>query len=104
MCQATGNQHVNDNMPDKAVFIIIGTVYRRKGGPGESVHVILSAADDDSAVRKTLDALAREGYAEADLDQIGTFDAVPIDEPHATAFQDALEGEIAIIEMGKRSD
>lgn len=85
---------------ERLVYIIVGTVYRQASGPGEAVHVLLSAADDDSAVRTTLDALAREGFAEADLDQIGTFTEAPDDEPHASAYQDALEGEIAIVELG----
>ena len=56
---------MNDNERDAAgddersVYIIIGRVYRQASGPGEEVHVLLTAPDDDSAVRMTLDALAR---------------------------------------------
>ena len=35
--------------------------------------------------------------SEADLDQIGTLTDVPSEEPHASAYQGALEGEVAII-------
>ncbi|TGT11514.1 transcriptional regulator, partial [Mesorhizobium sp. M8A.F.Ca.ET.213.01.1.1] len=52
---------------------------------------------DDSAVRKALDSLAAEGYAEAELDQIGDMDGAPDDEPHLSAYQGALEGEVSII-------
>ncbi len=90
----------NDNTTDRPVYIIIGKGYRKKGGTSEGIHVLLTAADDDSAVRRTLDALAQEGFAEADLDQIGTFTDAPDEEPHASAYQDALEGEIAIITVG----
>ncbi len=41
--------------------------------------------------------MAEEGFLEADLDQIGTLNEAPIDEPHASAYQGALEGEVAII-------
>ncbi|TIX71720.1 MAG: transcriptional regulator, partial [Mesorhizobium sp.] len=38
-----------------------------------------------------------EGYAEAELDQIGDMDGAPDDEPHLSAYQGALEGEVSII-------
>ena len=34
---------------------------------------------------------------EADLDQIGMITGAPDEEPHASAYQGALEGEVAII-------
>lgn len=79
------------------VFIIIGRVTKRRGGRKSEVHVMLKAPDDDYAVRETLNALSREGYAEAELDQIGVLDGVPADEPHASAYQGVLDGEVAII-------
>ena len=98
----------NDNTPlapdedDEAmpVSVIIGSVTRRKGGPEEEVHIFVRAADDDSAVRLALDALTREGYAEAQFTQIGTLEGMPDEEPHATAWQDAMDGEIAIVSLG----
>jgi hypothetical protein len=87
---------MNDNEP-KPVTIITGRVFRRKGGPSEGVHIFLVAPDDDSAVRTALDALAKEGYAEAELDRIGDMDGPPDEEPHASAYQGALEGEVSIV-------
>jgi hypothetical protein len=87
---------MNDNEA-RAVTIITGRVWKRKGGTPEGVHVMLVAPDDDSAVRMALDALTREGYAEAELDQIGDLDGVPDDEPHLSAYQGALEGEVSIV-------
>lgn len=78
-------------------MIIVGRVWRKKGGESEGAHVMLVAPDDDSAVRMALEALAREGYAEAELDQIGEMDAAPDDEPHLSAYQGALEGEVSIV-------
>lgn len=80
-----------------SVFIIIGRVSKRRGGQKSEVHVMLKAPDDDYAVRETLNALSREGYAEAELDQIGVLDGVPAEEPHASAYQGVLDGEVAII-------
>lgn len=84
---------------DPTIFIIVGRVWR-DADDKESVpvHVLLQAPDDDSAVREALNALAAEGFAEADLDQIGTLDGAPDEEPHASAYQGALEGEVAIVQ------
>ena len=90
----------NDNKTlgdEPMVFIIIGKAYERDGDEGIDIHVMLRAPDDDSAVREALNALSEEGFLEADLDQIGTLNDVPDEEPHASAYRGALEGEVAII-------
>ena len=91
----------NDNLNDHPmVFIIIGKAYTDDDDEGVDIHVMLKAADDDSAVREALNALADEGFAEADLDQIGSLTAIPTDEPHASAYKGVLTGEVAIIRFG----
>ncbi|OLP43300.1 transcriptional regulator [Rhizobium oryziradicis] len=88
----------NDNTSeDPMVFIIIAKAYEEAGSDGIDLHILLCAPDDDSAVRSALNALSEEGFLEADLDQIGMVTEVPVDEPHASAYQGALEGEVAII-------
>lgn len=87
---------MNDN-EERPVTIITGRVWRKKGGKAEGVHVMLVAPDDDTAVRSALEALAKEGYAEAELDQIGDMQGEPDDEPHISAYQGALEGEVSIV-------
>jgi hypothetical protein len=88
----------NDNSLDgPMIFIIIGKAYESKGGEGIELHIMLQAPDDDSAVREALNALTEEGFIEADLDQIGVLQEEPPEEPHASAYQGALEGEVAII-------
>lgn len=84
----------NDNRP---VTVITGRVWERKGGDSLGVHVMLVAPDDDTAVRSALEALAREGYVEAELDKIGDMDGVPDDEPHLSAYEGAVSGEISIV-------
>ena len=91
----SNDSHLDDDTP--LVFIILGTAYEEDEESGIAIHVMLAAADEDSAVRETLEALAREGYIEAELDQIGTLDGAPDEEPHASAYQGALEGEVSII-------
>lgn len=91
---------MNDNEERIPVYIIVGQAFMEKGGTAERVHVLLTAADDDTAVRKSLEALAKEGFVEAELDQIGEITDLPDEEPHASAYQGALEGEIAIVTLG----
>lgn len=79
------------------VFIIIGRVWPVKDGPETAIHILLLAPDDDSAIRTALNALAERGYEEAEFDQIGTLVDAPDEEPHASAYQGALEGEVAIV-------
>ena len=88
---------MNDNEP--RVTLITGRVRRRKGEPAQDVHLMLVAADEDSAVRVALDALTREGYSQAELDQIGELSDAPDEEPHASAYQGALEGEVSIVTL-----
>ena len=84
----------NDQRP---VTIGVGRVWRDKGGESQGVHIMLVAPDDDSAARRALEALAAEGYAEAELDQIGDMEGPPEEEPHLSAYQGAQEGEVSII-------
>lgn len=90
---------MNDN-EEQPVTIITGRVRRMKEGRWEDVHVLLTAPDDDTAVRRALEALSREGYAEAELDQIGDLEGEPDEEPHLSAWQGALEGEVSLIIVG----
>lgn len=91
------NDNQRDDSDAPAVFIIIGQVCRHKGGDMSRVHVMLTAPDEDSAVRLCLDALSSKGFAQADLDQIGLMGGSPGEEPHASAYQGAIEGEVAVI-------
>ena len=93
------NDSQYENGEETTVFIIIGRAFERKGDEPIEIHILLAAPDDDSAVRETLNALAQEGYEEAELDQIGVMDGMPDEEPYASAFQGATEGEVAIITL-----
>jgi len=88
------------NDEEQRVTIITGRVWCEGDSTPEIIHVLLVAPDDDTAVTMTLEALAEEGYAEAELDQIGELQDAPDEEPHLSAWQGALEGEIAIVSFG----
>lgn len=86
----------NDNEP-LPVYFITGRARLHKGRPAQGIHVLLRAPDDDTAVRLTLESLAAQGYVEAELNRIGDFLVPPDDEPYRSAWQSALDGEIAIV-------
>ncbi len=92
---------MNDNDPP-TVKIITGRVFRDKGGEPEGVHVMLVAPDDDTAVRRALEALAGQGFAEAEFDQIGDMEGMPDEEPHASAYQGAVEGEVSVVTFDEK--
>jgi hypothetical protein len=79
------------------VFIIIGEA--RPAGEKDMIpfNCLVAAPDDDTAVRQCLEALAQEGYEEADLNQIGNMEGKPEEEPFASAYESALVGDISII-------
>ena len=89
---------------EKTVMIITGRVWREGDSTPEGIHVLLLAPDDDTAVTLALEALAEEGYSEAELDQIGELEGAPDEEPHLSAWQGALEGEIAIVSFDEEDD
>lgn len=90
---------MNDN-DEPRVLIIVGRVWRSESAPAEGITVLLRAPDDDTAVRVALEALSQKGYARAELDQIGELEGMPAGEPHLSAWQGAMDGEIAIVTTG----
>ena len=88
----------DDSTP--TVFILVGRAWREapdEGGEPAPVNVLLCAADDDDAVRKTLESLGDNGFVEAELDRIGILTEEPEEELFNQAYQDALSGDVAII-------
>ena len=92
--------NMNDNK-ERPVTLITGRVWRSQNGDSEGAHILLVAPDDDTAVRKALDALATEGYARTELDRIGDIEAEPNEEPHLSAWRGAREGEVSIVTFGE---
>ena len=97
MSNDTKRESAFNGNDQRSVTIITGRAWREKGGESEGVHVMLVAPDDDTAVRRALEALAKEGFAEAELDQIGDMEGMPDEEPHASAYQGAVEGDVSIV-------
>ncbi|SRR5690554_1781079 len=89
--------------PDRdepTVFILIGRAWEDAGGrPDDAipVNILLQAPDDDSAIRRALEALSGQGFVEAELDQIGVITEEPDDPTYDSAYEDALAGNVAVI-------
>lgn len=92
-----GTEPTDSSGEEAMVFIILGEVRRQDEKEMLPFNALLAAADDDSAVRQCLEALAQEGYEEADLHQIGNLEGRPEEDPFTSAYDAALEGEVAII-------
>jgi len=93
---------MNDNELElePVVYIVIGRVWETEDASPDdaiTIHALLTAPDDDDAVRKTLESLSSQGFAEAELDQIGVMDGEPDDPVYEGAYQDALAGNVAIV-------
>ncbi len=69
----------DDDAPlEPTVFLVIGRVWDSEdGGPEDAVpiHVMLTAPDDDSAVRKTLEALAGRASPRPSLTRLACWKA-----------------------------
>ena len=90
----------NDETIDPTVYILVGRVWEEEDGDAETaipVHILLRAADDDDAVRKSLNALSEQGFAEAELDQIGVMAGEPEEDIYEAAYEDALSGNVSVI-------
>ncbi|WP_415716428.1 regulator [Roseibium sp.] len=90
----------NDIELEPVVYIVIGRVWEDEDASPHTaitIHALLTAPDDDDAVRKTLESLSAQGYVEAELDQIGVMDGEPDDPVYEGAYQDALAGNVAIV-------
>ncbi|GGB59903.1 transcriptional regulator [Roseibium aquae] len=90
----------NDGELDPVVYIVIGRVWQEETALPQdaiTIHALLTAPDDDDAVRRTLEALAAQGYAEAELDQIGVISGEPEEPVYEGAYQDALAGNVAVV-------
>jgi len=86
------------------VFILIGGVRRENEPQMSRFYAFVTAPDDDGAVRRCLEALAQQGFEEADLDQIGTMTGPPEEEEYLEPYQTALAGDVALMVFDPEED
>ena len=88
---------MNESTDNPMVFLITGAIKRSDWQIMQRFNALLSAPDEDTAVRNCLDALAREGFSQAELDQIGDVLPGSQDEDLSEAYRRALDGEIYLM-------
>ncbi len=98
---ATPNPAESPELTAGNIFIIVADVKRDHEDPSIPVNILLNAADEDSAVRNTLNALTQQGYVHANLHKIGNIDEAPDDEQLAAAWLAASKGEVAVVELAR---
>lgn len=90
----------NEETLDPTVYIVFGRVWQNEDSYEEDairVHALLRAADEDSAVKRVLEALQGQGYHEAELEQLGILDGEPDEPIYEGAYHDALAGNVAVV-------
>ncbi|SDP10544.1 hypothetical protein SAMN05428967_1214 [Phyllobacterium sp. YR620] len=85
----------------KPVNLIVADVWKEKDEDPRQVHLLLITDDTENLVNIALQILANEGYDEAELLEIGTITEEPDEEPHRSAWQNALTGQAALIEFNE---
>ena len=92
---------------ETTVYIVVGRAYRDDDAGetepeadeegGVSINVLLTAADDEECIQKALQALAGQGFSRVELDQIGVIEGEPDDPTFASAYGNAIDGQVAVI-------
>lgn len=90
-----------DNLEPKTVHLVVADVWKDKEEDPRQVHLLLMNDDADGLVQLALQILANEGYEEAELLEIGTLTEEPEEEPHLSAYRNALTGQVALIEFNE---
>lgn len=85
----------------KIVHLVVADVWKDKQEEPRQVHLLLMRDDSEGLVDFALQVLANEGYDEAELLEIGTLTEEPTEEPHLSAYKNALAGQIAMIEFNE---
>ena len=81
------------------VHLVIADVWNEGEEESIEVHILLKSDEDEDLVQTVLAILSEEGYNEAELVEMGTITEEPEEEPHKSAWQTALTGEVALIEF-----
>lgn len=96
------NRRPGDKSADseRAVYLLAGhlrSAHAQVGDEGYRFNALVRASSDRVAIEQVLAAAKQEGYATAELSGIGVVDEPPSDGMIAQAFEDAMQGEVALI-------
>ncbi len=81
------------------IHLIIAHVWNDGEESPLEVHLLLKESENDDLVQTVLSILADEGYNEAELLEMGTITEQPDEEPHKSAWETAITGQVALIEF-----
>ncbi|WP_343314575.1 hypothetical protein AAIB41_05270 [Brucella sp. BE17] len=81
------------------IHLIIANVWNEGEESPLEVHLLLKESENDDLVQTVLSILADEGYQEAELLEMGTITEQPDEEPHKSAWETAITGQVALIEF-----
>jgi len=91
---------VSDTNPDSnEVFLIIADAWKDGESDPVNVHILLKSEPEEDVIQATLEILANEGFAEAEITEIGTLTEQPEEEPYLSGYNTALSGQVAMIEF-----
>jgi hypothetical protein len=88
------------------VFIVIGRGFREEAPPddvgeadaeGIAINVLLTAEDEEDCIKRALGALAGQGFVRVELDRLGVLEGEPEDPTFASAYGNAIDGQVAVI-------
>ncbi|MDD7910610.1 MULTISPECIES: regulator [Pseudovibrio] len=100
MAETDNTNSLNGSGEAPVLYILVGRGWEEEDGhPDDAVpfNILVTAADDDGAVRRGLEALTAQGFIEAELDQIGIVTERPEEDMFASAYDDAMAGNVAVI-------
>lgn len=93
---STGPSSGNDS---PTIHLVIAHAWNEGEESPVEVHLLLKESENDDLVQTVLSILADEGYQEAELLEMGTLTEQPDEEPHKSAWETAIEGQVALIEF-----
>ncbi|WP_436644559.1 regulator [Microbaculum sp. FT89] len=92
---------------ETTVYIVVGRAFREDSQPDPvddddetgaiAINVLLTAADDEECLQKALQALAGQGFVRVELDRVGIIEGEPDDPTFASAYGNAIDGQVAVI-------
>ncbi|MCO4316809.1 hypothetical protein M8997_006405 [Phyllobacterium sp. 21LDTY02-6] len=83
----------------QTVHLVVADVWKDKNEEPKHAHLLLVTEDTDGLVDLALRIFAAQGYEEAELHEIGSITEEPDEEPHRSAYKNALTGQAALIEF-----
>lgn len=83
----------------QSVHLVIAEVWNEGEEESVEVHLLLQSDVNEDLVQTVLNILADEGYDQAELLEMAILTDQPEEEPHKSAWQTALSGQVALIEF-----